>query len=143
MERAGIEPATSGLQNRRSASHRFAPFPDLALSSQVSLDGAVCLPVFPRLTVPDSFQSDVQNRSPRPRRASSERGQRNLTRPPGGGRNPAWSPDGRRIAFLTGRDGNFEVYVMNADGSGQRNLTRKQGTTWPGSGRPRVGRSRS
>jgi len=40
---------------------------------------------------------------------------------------PAWSPDGRRIAFASDRDGNFEVYVVNADGSGQRNLTRKPG----------------
>ena len=40
---------------------------------------------------------------------------------------PAWSPDGRRIAFVSDRDGNFEVYVMNADGSGQRNLTRNAG----------------
>ena len=31
----------------------------------------------------------------------------------------AWSPDGRRIAFWSARDGNGEVYVMNADGSGQ------------------------
>jgi TolB protein len=37
---------------------------------------------------------------------------------------PAWSPDGRSIAFVSRRDGNAEVYVMNADGSGQRNLTR-------------------
>jgi Tol biopolymer transport system component len=36
----------------------------------------------------------------------------------------AWSPDGRRIAFWSARDGNGEVYVMNADGSGQLNLTR-------------------
>jgi TolB protein len=36
----------------------------------------------------------------------------------------AWSPDGRRIAFTSGRDGNAEVYVTNADGSGQRRLTR-------------------
>jgi TolB protein len=47
-------------------------------------------------------------------------GQRNLTRSPAYDGNPAWSPDGRKIAF--GRAG--EVYVMNADGSGQRNLTR-------------------
>ena len=36
---------------------------------------------------------------------------------------PAWSPDGRRIAFNSNRDGDYEIYVMNADGSGQRNLT--------------------
>ena len=37
---------------------------------------------------------------------------------------PAWSPDGRKIAFVSDRDGNSEIYVMNADGSGQRRLTR-------------------
>ena len=26
-----------------------------------------------------------------------------------------WSPDGRRIAFRSDRDGNNEIYVMNAD----------------------------
>ena len=28
---------------------------------------------------------------------------------------PAWSPDGRRIAFDSDRDGDREIYVMNAD----------------------------
>ena len=28
-----------------------------------------------------------------------------------------------RIAFVSNRDGNLEIYVMNADGSGQTNLT--------------------
>jgi Tol biopolymer transport system component len=37
---------------------------------------------------------------------------------------PAWSPDGRKIAFRSTRNGNREIYVMNADGSNQRNLTR-------------------
>jgi Tol biopolymer transport system component len=37
---------------------------------------------------------------------------------------PAWSPDGRRIAFRSTRDGDAEIYVMNADGTGQRNVTR-------------------
>jgi Tol biopolymer transport system component len=36
---------------------------------------------------------------------------------------PAWSPDGSRIAFESYRDGNFEIYVMNADGSGQTRIT--------------------
>ena len=42
------------------------------------------------------------------------------------GRNesPAWSPDGRQIAFQTDRDGNWEIYVMDVDGSGPVNLTR-------------------
>jgi Tol biopolymer transport system component len=36
---------------------------------------------------------------------------------------PAWSPDGRKIAFTALRDGNAEIYVMNADGSAAHNLT--------------------
>ena len=35
----------------------------------------------------------------------------------------AWSPDGRKLAFVSRRDGNCEIYVINADGSGQENLT--------------------
>jgi Tol biopolymer transport system component len=36
---------------------------------------------------------------------------------------PQWSPDGGKIAFSSRRDGNQEIYVMSADGSGQTNLT--------------------
>lgn len=36
---------------------------------------------------------------------------------------PAWSPDGGKIAFDSKRDGNFEIYVINADGSTPTNLT--------------------
>jgi Tol biopolymer transport system component len=38
---------------------------------------------------------------------------------------PAWSPDGRRIAFLAQSTprGPSEIYIVNADGSGQRRLT--------------------
>lgn len=35
---------------------------------------------------------------------------------------PVWSPDGR-IAFTGNNDSNIDIYVMNADGSGQINLT--------------------
>ncbi len=36
---------------------------------------------------------------------------------------PAWSHDGRTIVFVSWRDGNGEVYAMDADGSEPRNLT--------------------
>lgn len=36
---------------------------------------------------------------------------------------PKWSPDGSRIAFSSNRDGNYEMYVMDADGSNIRRLT--------------------
>jgi Tol biopolymer transport system component len=35
---------------------------------------------------------------------------------------PVWSPDGSQIAFLTDRNGGWEIWVMNADGSNQRPL---------------------
>ena len=36
---------------------------------------------------------------------------------------PAWSPDGETIAFTSRRDGDAEIFVMNADGSAQTKLT--------------------
>ena len=36
---------------------------------------------------------------------------------------PAWSPDGRKILFVSDRDGLEAIYVVNADGSRQRRLT--------------------
>ena len=36
---------------------------------------------------------------------------------------PAWSPDGTRIAFASRRTGAFHVYAMNADGTGTQQLT--------------------
>jgi Tol biopolymer transport system component len=37
---------------------------------------------------------------------------------------PTWSPDGRRIAFTSFRNGRGEIYAMNANGRQQRRLTR-------------------
>ncbi len=39
-----------------------------------------------------------------------------------------WSPDGRRIAYVGGPDGNDEIYVMNADGSSPTRLTNVAGS---------------
>ena len=49
-----------------------------------------------RLTDPDHLYSDLQ---------------------------PAWSPDGQRIAFMRYRTGGYDIFVMNADGSGLAALT--------------------
>lgn len=48
----------------------------------------------------------------------------NLTK--GSAANDAWpdaSSDGQRIVFRSGRDGNFEIYLMDADGKNVRRLT--------------------
>ena len=37
--------------------------------------------------------------------------------------NPVWSPDGKRIAFVSDTYGNDDVFSMNADGSNVRRLT--------------------
>jgi Tol biopolymer transport system component len=37
---------------------------------------------------------------------------------------PSWSSDGSQIAFDSDRDGNRDIYVMNADGRRQTRLTK-------------------
>ena len=36
---------------------------------------------------------------------------------------PSWSPDDKQIAFASNRDGKFQIFVMNSDGSNVRRLT--------------------
>jgi TolB protein len=60
-------------------------------------------------------------------------GLRKLTAGPGFNFAPRWSPDGRRILFLSSRDDLVhhepDLFVMNADGSAQRNLTHTPGVS--------------
>ena len=54
---------------------------------------------------------------------SNGAGETNITRNATGNDSPSWSPDGTKVAFSSNRDGNWEIYVMNADGSGTTRLT--------------------
>ena len=59
---------------------------------------------------------------------------------------PAWSPDATRIAFASAREGTFDIYLMNADGTGTTRLTstnaNDRGPSWSPDGR-RIAFSRS
>ena len=55
-----------------------------------------------------------------------------LTDHPANDTTPAWSPDGRKIAFTSTRGGTTDIYVMNADGSDVTRLTNHpSGSWWP------------
>lgn len=52
---------------------------------------------------------------------------------------PAASPDGKSVAFMSQRDGNWEIYRVNIDGEGERRLTQVAGNDglpiWSADGR--------
>jgi TolB protein len=81
-----------------------------------SADGkALAYTSYRRNNMPDIFVSYIyEGRPPETPAKGTERVHNFL---------PAWSPDGSKIAFMTNRDGNPEIYVINRDGSGVRRLT--------------------
>jgi len=50
----------------------------------------------------------------------------NLTKSKSENTFPAWSPDGKQIAFTSDRDGRLQIYVMAADGNNVKRLTDNQ-----------------
>lgn len=60
--------------------------------------------------------------------------ERNLTQNPADDSALAWSPDGKKIAFVSNRDGGQAIYVMNADSTGilrlAESITRISSLTW-------------
>jgi Tol biopolymer transport system component len=53
-----------------------------------------------------------------------------LTNSPEPDFDPSWSPDGTQIAFRSERSGEPEIWVMNADGTGQRRLAEGLSPAW-------------
>jgi tricorn protease len=62
----------------------------------------------------------------------AEKGEvRNLTNSPGvRERDPAWSPDGRWIAYLSDRSGEYQLHVVGADGKTPERQVTKEGATF-------------
>ena len=54
---------------------------------------------------------------------------RRLTTSAGIDLGPAWSPDGKRIAFTSDRDGDLEIYVMRSSGAREVDIS-KNSSAW-------------
>jgi len=102
---------------------RITPWQSLADKIDCSPDGTKIVFSAPQFGPPRSSNVYVMN--------ADGTGLRQLTRSSGGKVNNganSWSPDGRKISFISNRDGEYGVYTMNADGSGVRKLTKEPGS---------------
>jgi Tol biopolymer transport system component len=75
----------------------------------------------------ESKAADIKAEKDEAKVAAKKRVEKNLTNDPGDDHYPAWSPDGKRIVFTGARGGDYNLYVMDADGKNVRQLTAHQG----------------
>jgi TolB protein len=111
---AATVPADTGPCARQGGLTPFSPAPGGPSLAPV--------PGQPRLVF---AQPDINHRELNIWSADAEGGdRRQLTTAPGDEHSPAWSPDGRQIAYRVETPSSPpDIWVMNADGSGARNLT--------------------
>lgn len=89
----------------------------------VSPDDRQVLAVFGNFDMQhDDYSHDERNRSIW-RISLGDGDHAQLTEPEHDSHAAAWSPDGSRIAYVARRSGRNEIWVMNRDGSGKRQLT--------------------
>lgn len=114
-------PPTSHPEVRGAAPSAGAPS---AEASPEAADAAA--PVAPAALAPGSPSRRLALASVRDGNWEVYAADENLTRNPGADLDPAWSPDGLRIAFASDRDalpGMFGIHVMQADGTSVTRLS--------------------
>ena len=105
--------------------------------ARMILASIVVLGLTPRMVVVDAqariaFSSERDGNTDIYVMDADGKNQHRLTNHPDNDWYPSWSPDGKRIVFFSNRDGHvhvihgwptYEIYVMDADGGNQQNLT--------------------
>jgi TolB protein len=52
-----------------------------------------------------------------------------VSRGMGSSYNPKFSPDSKKLAFVSNKSGNFDIFICNSDGSGMKQITNSSGNT--------------
>ena len=108
---------TLRIYDLNSSSTRLIPAPMVTPIVVWSPDGKTILLVTQVITNNSGFTTDIM-------RMSLDSGQLvDLTNNYANNTNPAFAPDGKKIAFMSDRTGSFQIYAMDADGKNAVQLT--------------------
>ena len=118
-----------------SATLTETPAVETAVETEIPTPEAVVTPAPEALACTIAFETNRDGNLEVYRMAPDGSETVNLTNNAGDDFNPAWSPDGSRIAFVSNRindqqEGQF-IYLMNADGSDVHQLTPENDSNWP------------